>query len=34
MIIDFMPFMCDSPKRNKYEFECNKSLLLKKGLSQ
>ena len=29
-----MPFMCDSPNRNKYEFERNKSLLLKKGLSE
>ena len=29
-----MPFMCDSPNRNKYEFEHNKSLLLKKGLSE
>ena len=29
-----MLFMCDSPNRNKYEFERNKSLLLKKGLSQ
>ena len=29
-----MPFMCDSLNRNKYEFERNKSLLLKKGLSE